>query len=59
MRGTIMEKQKIAIELDRYDALIRKEQLLELVATVVATVPSYDVKTTVEKIIGRVENEQH
>lgn len=54
-----MEKQKIAIELDRYNALIRKEQLLELVATVVATVPSYDVKTTVEKIIGRVENEQH
>lgn len=54
-----MEKQKIAIELDRYDVLIRKEQLLELVATVVATTPSYDVKTTVEKIIGRVENEQH
>ena len=54
-----MEKQKIAIELDRYDALIRKEQLLELVATVVATTPSSDVKSTVEKIIGRVENEQH
>lgn len=54
-----MEKQKIAIELDRYDALIRKEQLLELVATVVATVSSYDIKPTVDKILGRVENEQH
>lgn len=55
-----MDKYKtIVIDIDRYDALIRKEQLLELVASVVATVPSYDLKTTLEKIIGRVDNEQH
>ena len=56
-----MDKYKtIVIDIDRYEALIRKEQLLEIVMMIVERSDiGYEIKSRIEGIFGGKKSEQH